>query len=174
MIRQSGQGEKTIQFGQRFTRSPQFDALFAVGMQLVERAASYLEGEGRKAARRLDQPVSVAYATESMRLTARLLDLATWLLSQRAIRDGSTTSEHGSQPYVWRSNALSRASHIRYFDDLPAGLRQLIHESYALDDQIRQIDKSLGRGRGTQATRAADPVNDQIALLQSTLTISAN
>ena len=66
----------TISFGERFAASDQFDAIFKEGMALVERTASYLDGPGRKEARLLRGPVSVLYATESMRLTTRLLELA--------------------------------------------------------------------------------------------------
>ena len=45
-------------------------------MGLVERTAAYLDGQGRKEARALRGPVAVLYATESMRLTTRLLELA--------------------------------------------------------------------------------------------------
>ena len=53
------------------------------GMALVERTAEYLDREGRTESRKLKPPVSLAYSTESMRLTTRLLDLASWLLIQR-------------------------------------------------------------------------------------------
>ena len=35
--------------------------------------------------------VSIAYATESTRLTTRLLDLASWLLIQRSLKEGEIT-----------------------------------------------------------------------------------
>ena len=54
-------------------------------MALVERTASYLEGPGRAEAKRLAAPANVLYASESMRLTTRLLDLASWLLIRRAL-----------------------------------------------------------------------------------------
>jgi regulator of CtrA degradation len=45
-------GGVTISFGERFAASDQFDAIFREGMALVERAATYLDGAGRKEARR--------------------------------------------------------------------------------------------------------------------------
>src|SRR3990167_11462785 len=81
-------GNVTVSFGERFQASEQFDLVFKEGMALVERAAAYLEGPGRAEAKRLAAPSNVLYATESMRLTTRLLDLASWLLIRRAIKEG--------------------------------------------------------------------------------------
>ncbi|MCK9909520.1 DUF1465 family protein, partial [Microbacteriaceae bacterium K1510] len=66
----------TISFGERFQASAQFDVVFKQGMALVERTAAYLEGPGRAEAKRLPTAVNVLYASESMRLTTRLLDMA--------------------------------------------------------------------------------------------------
>ena len=74
----------TVEFLSRFTASEQFDKVFREGMSLVEETANYLDGPGRTDARTLDRNGAVAYATESMRLTTRLMQLASWLLLQRA------------------------------------------------------------------------------------------
>ena len=74
-----------MEFLARFTASEQFEKVFREGMGLVEETANYLDGPGRKDARLLDRNGAIAYATESMRLTTRLMQLASWLLLQRAI-----------------------------------------------------------------------------------------
>ena len=81
----------TISFGEHFAASDQFDAIFREGMALVERAATYLDGPGRKEARALRGPAAMLYATESMRLTTRLLELASWLMIRRAHKEGEIT-----------------------------------------------------------------------------------
>jgi len=86
-------GGVTVSFGERFTASDQFDQIFKHGMGLVERTASYLDGPGRHEAKALSPTVAVLYATESMRLTTRLLELASWLLVRRALREGEITAE---------------------------------------------------------------------------------
>src|SRR5947207_9395888 len=78
----------TVSFGERFQASEQFDIVFRDGMALVERVAAYLEGPGRVQSKQLPPPTSVLYTAESMRLTTRLLDLASWLLVRRAIKLG--------------------------------------------------------------------------------------
>ena len=83
----------TVLFGQRPAALDQFDRLFRQGMELVERAAAYLDGEGRREAKRLKGAAALSYATESMRLTTRLLDLASWLLIRRSLNEGEITED---------------------------------------------------------------------------------
>ena len=85
----------TVSFGAKFARSDQFKTVFREGMALVEAAATYLDGDGRKEARKLRPPHSLAYATESMRLTTRLMQLASWLLIRRAVSEGELTPRAG-------------------------------------------------------------------------------
>jgi len=109
----------TISFGERFAASDQFDAIFKEGMALVERTASYLDGPGRKEARLLRGPVSVLYATESMRLTTRLLELASWLMIRRALKAGEISAEEARvKRERVRLRAPGRPSHVKGFTDL--------------------------------------------------------
>ena len=87
----------TVSFGAKFARSDQFKTVFREGMALVEAAATYLDGDGRKEARKLRPPHSLAYATESMRLTTRLMQLASWLLIRRAVSEGELTPGAGGR-----------------------------------------------------------------------------
>ena len=60
-------------------------------MGLVEHTAAYLDGPGRNEAKALARAAALAYATESMRLTTRLMQLASWLLLHRAVKEGEMT-----------------------------------------------------------------------------------
>ena len=83
------QGETAlVQFNERLTNSAAFGNLFREGMDLVEETAAYLDGDGRTDAKALERSVSLTYATESMRLTTRLMQLASWLLLHRAVKEG--------------------------------------------------------------------------------------
>ena len=57
-------------------------------MALVEETAAYLDGPGRQESKKLERTAALAYATESMRLTTRLMQLASWLLLHRAVNEG--------------------------------------------------------------------------------------
>ena len=82
-----------IAIGPRIVASGGFDLLYREGMTLIEQVASYLDSEGRADSRILSREASFVYATESMRLTTRLMQLASWLLLQRAVNEGEITKE---------------------------------------------------------------------------------
>src|SRR6201996_6395984 len=73
---------------QDFARSELFQRTFQEGMDLVEETAGSLDGAGRQASKLLSRNAALAYAAESMRLTTRLMQVASWLLVQRAVREG--------------------------------------------------------------------------------------
>src|ERR1700692_2550498 len=77
-----------VLFGARLAASQNFSQLFRDGMKLVEETAAYLDGPGRQDSRKLDRSASLRYATESMRLTTRLMQLLSWLLLHRAVNEG--------------------------------------------------------------------------------------
>jgi len=78
---------------QDFARSELFERTFQEGMELVEETASYLDGEGRQESKLLSRNAALAYAAESMRLTTRLMQVASWLLVQRAVREGDMPAD---------------------------------------------------------------------------------
>src|SRR5437870_4669996 len=80
-----------VSFGERLAASQAFADLFRDGMALVEQTAAYLDGPGRQESKKLSRNAALAYATESMRLTTRLMQLASWLLLHRAVKEGEMT-----------------------------------------------------------------------------------
>src|SRR2546423_6056750 len=88
MSEQSANEAGPVSFGQRLANSQHFTDLFRDGMALVEETASYLDGPGRQEAKKLARSAALAYATESMRLTTRLMQIASWLLLHRAVKEG--------------------------------------------------------------------------------------
>src|SRR5665213_4073246 len=86
-------GPWRVEVIQDFARSELFDRTFHEGMDLVEETAGYLDGAGRQASKLLSRSAALAYAAESMRLTTRLMQVASWLLVQRAVREGDMAPE---------------------------------------------------------------------------------
>ena len=74
-----------------------FDRTFDEGMALVEETARYLDGKGREEARALPRKAAMLYAGESMRVTTRLMQAASWLLVQRAVRDGDMERDDAAE-----------------------------------------------------------------------------
>lgn len=169
-------GATTVSFGERFQSSEQFDHIFKEGMALVERTASYLDGPGRKEAKALAAGVGVLYATESMRLTTRLLDLASWLLIRRALREGEITDEEARKKRRRvKLQAFGRPSHVKGYSELPSGLQALIVESFTLHDRISQIDRILTTPSAAEAPESAvNPVAHQVGLLQRAFAAKAS
>ena len=153
-----------VSFAEHFSRSEQFERVFREGMALVERTAAYLDGEGRLEARKLKPPVSIVYSTESMRLTTRLLELASWLLVRRALNINEISPEEAAakRARIKLGSGSGRPGHIASFDALPATLRALILESFQLTDRIVLLDKALSGA----AVGSTSPVSQQLAALE--------
>lgn len=125
-----------------FTRSELFDRIFDEGMELVEQTAAYLDGPGRQESRRLSRTGSVAYASESMRLTTRLMQVASWLLVQRAVKDGSMAALAACEDrYRLREGPEDGAQ--EGIGELPQAMSGLISHSHRLYERIRHLDRRM-------------------------------
>jgi regulator of CtrA degradation len=150
----------TIAFGKRLAGSAVFKAMFREGMALVEETATYLDGDGRKESHRLSRVGSLAYATESMRLTTRLMQLASWLLLQRAVNEGEMSSDQATKEKAKvKLTGLASAMEGSGWDDLPEQLRQLISRSLHLQERVRRLDGVLDRA---VAVESENPVALQL------------
>jgi regulator of CtrA degradation len=136
--------EQPVAFGRRLAGSDVFRAMFREGMALVEETATYLDGEGRRESTRLSRAASLVYATESMRLTTRLMQLASWLLLQRAVNEGDlTTDQANHERSKVKLGGMSTATEGATWDDLPERLRQLIGRSMRLQERVIRLDGAL-------------------------------
>ncbi len=136
-----------IDFAQRFAGSETFRMLFREGMGLVEETAAYLDGPGRSDSRDLSRAGSLVYATESMRLTTRLMQLASWLLLQRAVNEGEMTqAQAGQEKSKVRIDGPSSARSGPGWDELPGALKALIERSIRLQERIRKLDAAIYGG----------------------------
>jgi regulator of CtrA degradation len=156
----------TVSFGAKFARSEQFKTVFREGMALVEAAAAYLDGDGRKEARKLRPPHSLAYATESMRLTTRLMQLASWLLIRRAVSEGELTPEQAVEEQ--RKIKLPGAGADQPTRDLaalPERLRDLIEQSVKLQERVVRLDQMLDFNQPAAAGEV-HPLSSQLSRLR--------
>ena len=151
-----GAGEP-VAFGRRLAGSEAFKAMFREGMGLVEETASYLDREGRRESKRLSRAGSLSYAAESMRLTTRLMQLASWLLLQRAVNEGDISAEQaGHERAKVKLGGVSSATDGAGWEDLPQRLRELIDRSLRLQERVIRLDAAL-RQEG-EAPAADNPV----------------
>jgi regulator of CtrA degradation len=159
---------KPVSFGERLAASDKFLTLFTDGMDLVGAAAAYLDGAGREQARALPRQAALAYAVESMRLTTRLMQIASWLLLQRAVNEGELTRAEASSEkrriHLSRQDAVSTDELL---SALPRRLCELIEMSLRLQGRIRHLDALIHRAEGCENRALASPVEGQIALLRA-------
>jgi regulator of CtrA degradation len=162
-------GGVTVSFGAKFAQSDQFRTVFREGMALVEAAAAYLDGDGRKEARRLKPPHSLAYATESMRLTTRLMQLASWLLIRRAVSEGELTPEQGAeeQRKIKLPVRASAEQPSKEFGALPERLKDLIAQSLKLQERVIRLDRMLGSKQGAPGSDTDRPLEQQLSRLKA-------
>jgi regulator of CtrA degradation len=138
------QGETAlVQFSDRLTNSAAFGTLFREGMDLVEETAAYLDGAGRAEAKALDRSVSLTYATESMRLTTRLMQLASWLLLHRAVKEGEMTLSQANREKTKVKLSAADPGPGDIVEKLPLQLQELIGRSMALQTKVRRLDTSI-------------------------------
>lgn len=133
-----------VSFGERLANSDLFAALFRDGMALVEETASYLDGPGRAESKKLERTAALAYATESMRLTTRLMQLASWLLLQRATGAGEMTSEEArKEKHRISLSDIGRGHPLNGSEQLPDALKDLVERSIKLHARVQKLDVML-------------------------------
>lgn len=146
-----------------FANSEVFDKIFADGMDLVEETAQYLDGEGRNESKKLERASALAYASESMRLTTRLMQTASWLLVQRAVKEGEMSPlDAQDEKYRIGAKAICSAT-LNPAHDLPPRLTDLLNRSESLYIRIERLDNAMFIE--TIIDAPANPVNEQLSRL---------
>jgi regulator of CtrA degradation len=164
--------DKTVSFGEKLAASEQFLVLFREGMDLVSRAASYLDGDGREEAKLLERSAAVAYAVESMRLTTRLMQVASWLLLQRAVNEGELSrAEAAAEKRRVPLSQQGIVSNKEVLARLPLRLRDLIGISLRLQARVIHLDLLIYKSRDARGKESLppSPVKTQIERLRSAL-----
>jgi len=160
--------EQAISFAQRHTHSEAFKSLFREGMNLVEEAAGYLDGPGRAASKTLRRPAALAYATESMRLTTRLMQIASWLLLRRAVNEGEITQAQAqSERHRVRLTRQELSCDSVMLGELPAEFTDLAERSLRLQSRVMHLDRSFAEPPLAAATTADNPLAQQIARVEA-------
>ncbi len=146
-----------------FARSELFDRTFAEGMDLVEDTASYLDGDGRRESKLLSRSAALAYAAESMRLTTRLMQIASWLLVQRAVREGDMEPEAACDSrYRLTPRPLdAEPGHA----ELPIALVEYVVRTEKLHDRVIYLDRRMYLDAA--AEEPVNPVLSQHGLLEA-------
>lgn len=157
-----------ISFAERLASSDSFKTLFREGMQLVEETASYLDGAGREDSKGLPRLTALAYASESMRLTTRLMQIASWLLLQRAVNEGEITQAEALTDkqrtcLTWSDSAPDEAT----LPALPEELRKLIEISLRLQERVVHLDALISDPDAEAKMAGVNPLEDHMSKLRA-------
>ena len=127
-----------------FANGEVFERVYADGMSLVEHTAAYLDGPGRDMSRELPREAGLTYASWSMELTTRLMQAASWLVMQKAVRDGDMRREDALKP-KYRMNREEPALDARAQRGLglPDVFLDLVERSEGLFERICRLDEAL-------------------------------
>jgi regulator of CtrA degradation len=156
-----------VSFRERLASSQTFAELFRDGMALVEETATYLDGPGRQQSKKLERAAALAYATESMRLTTRLMQLASWLLLHRAVKEGEMSLAQAGKEKSKVKLASSDAHDSNNLEMLPATLRDLIERAQRLYAKVRRLDATIYNEGTSERAPIANPVERQLGLLKA-------
>jgi regulator of CtrA degradation len=155
-----------VSFSERLANSQVFATLFRDGMALVEETASYLDGAGRQESKRLERSAALVYATESMRLTTRLMQLASWLLLHRAVKEGEMTLAQASKEKSKVRLAACDPGDPKSIALLPQMLQELIARSVKLQTEVRRLDATMHAAPPLRMA-VGNPVERQMGLLKA-------
>jgi regulator of CtrA degradation len=106
-----------------------------------------------------------------MRLTTRLMQVASWLLLQRAANSGEMTRDQvASEKSKVRLDTASAHDEALGWAELPKEFLELVTRSLRLQALVRRMDEEIYGDvvNDTQTSgRRANPVSDQISLLNT-------
>lgn len=159
----------TIRLADRKVYSDSFLPFYREGMDLVEEAASYLDGDGREESRGLSHEAAALYASESMRLTSRLMQIASWLLLQRAARNGEMSrAQVTAEKNKLRLNTPSAEQNTAGWSEMPDRFVDLIEHSLRLQERVRKTDQEVyGELLSFRPPVQQNPVSQQLVLLKT-------
>jgi len=168
MSNSSSHEAEPVSFSEKLASSQAFAVLFRDGMQLVEETAAYLDGPGRQESKELGRAAALSYATESMRLTTRLMQLASWLLLHRAVKEGEMSLAQASKEKSKVKLAAGEPFDKQAIAILPERLRDLIARSRKLHADVVRLDATIhARPAERPAAGGSNPVERQLGLLKA-------
>jgi len=168
MSNQSGHEAEPVSFSEKLASSQVFAAMFRDGMKLVEETAAYLDGPGRQESKALSRAAALTYATESMRLTTRLMQLASWLLLHRAVKEGEMSLAQANKEKSKVKLSAGEPADEQAVELLPEQLRDLIARSKKLNADVRRLDATIHAAAAERpAGNGNNPVERQLGLLKA-------
>jgi len=136
-----------------------FERTHREGMDLIAEVSAYLDGIGRLESRRLSREAAADYAAESMRLTTRLMHIASWLMVQRSVREGEIRPETAAESRY----RLSDPKPPRLSPRIPEDLATFSRRADRLFERVSRMDRQMD----VEVELAANPVASHLERLRS-------
>jgi regulator of CtrA degradation len=117
------------------------DRTFDEGVALTIEARNYIAYHEQSDRRELDLPHCLQVGYQHTRVSARLIQVMTWLLAMKALLSGEISPEQFASPqYVLPDSEECDAPTGPELTELPPGLRSLLERTHALYARIMRLD----------------------------------
>jgi len=123
------------------------DRTFDEGLALTQEVRNYIAYHEQADRREFDLSRCLHVGYQHTRVSARLIQVMTWLLAMKALLSGEISPEQFIAPQYALTESEECSSDKGEEDtDMPAGLRDLMVRSHALYSRILRLD-SMVRGK---------------------------
>jgi regulator of CtrA degradation len=143
------------------------DRTFEEGVALTMEARNYIAFHEQSDRKALNLPDCLHIGYHHTRVSARLIQIMTWLLAMKAVNNGEITGEQ------FRSPAFALGGGAECVDpsgpemtDLPPGLRSLLERTYNLYMRVKRLDDQV-RSQPVLAMDVANLAAKGIASIQA-------
>ena len=117
------------------------DRTFDEGVALTQEVRNYIAFHEQADRREYDLTHCLQVGYQHTRVSARLIQVMTWLLAMKALLAGEISPEQFSAPqYALAISPECEANTTESQTEVPPGLRSLLDRSYALFARIQRLD----------------------------------
>jgi regulator of CtrA degradation len=117
------------------------DRTFDEGVALTVEARNYIAYHEQADRREFDLPHCLQVGYQHTRVSARLIQIMTWLLAMKALLSGEISPEQFASPqYVLAGGEECEADTGPELPELPPGLRSLLERTHLLYLRIKRLD----------------------------------
>jgi regulator of CtrA degradation len=102
-----------------------------------------------------------------MRLTTRLMQLASWLLLHRAVKEGEMSLAQANKEKSKVKLSAADFHEPHNLELLPVALGELIERSHKLQGKVRRLDATIHNQTAPEQGTLVNPVERQLGLLKA-------
>lgn len=124
--------------------APFIEKTYDEAIALVHQSAAYLDGEGTLLREDLGDQLRPVFTAESLRATTRLMQVVSWLMTQRAVLSGEMSPEEAREhKYRLGARGICLADPLDGTEKLPEYFQDLIESSRGLYERVARIEERL-------------------------------